>query len=589
MSSDLSSNSLRSSEHAEAEAGDGGTARRDAASEGAQQLSAGHHRPQWFLSKPRRWQQELIHQPWLLPVTAMHLAAVAIQRAWRSSWLRFAKPAAAALNYARTGRGSAGGVRRGARRRSRSRSMAASAALKQRYFSLLRRYADEQALLMRDSAAGSGVYPSYEHFCAAVIQGRWRARSALRLRRRIREYQSLKLYNVAAFEIQCAWRDLLQRRHGPVVRASQLVEPPAVQRHLDQDQAARMLQRAWRSAIDSRVYESLRDTIAAFRRSGDPFLVLRTVLPREAMLMDPAMQAHVRFRLGGSKFPPSIYFKIYTHGSVVDVGAFAPRNYAAERNAKRSLHPQEGWYEREENNGWRLLVARLGPGDERVKDEVERASSRRTVSNFHFSRLRRRQDLEQRRRRRTVQWMRKLYGLESSPDQHALPDTPGAYSANSGEGTPRASAVFGDAVQPAPSSLGQFATSTGMALEPRPPAGAPPRSRPRFRPTSATTRRVPAARPEDPRAGAAEPGVAAGRGGTAPLTAAHGLAAAAAPWFDDEREDFLSDEMLLEWSKKLDFDSYIENWKNAATSDGSDGTLPISTAPYVRALAPASC
>lgn len=47
---------------------------------------------------------------------------------------------------------------------------------------------------------------------------------------------------------------------------------------------------------------TLRDTIAMFRRSGDPYLLLRAVLPRESCLLDPAMQVHVRFRLGGPRF-----------------------------------------------------------------------------------------------------------------------------------------------------------------------------------------------------------------------------------------------------------------------------------------------
>ena len=38
-----------------------------------------------------------------------------------------------------------------------------------------------------------------------------------------------------------------------------------------------------------------------FRRSGDPYLLLRAVLPRESVLLDPAMQVHVRFRLGGPR------------------------------------------------------------------------------------------------------------------------------------------------------------------------------------------------------------------------------------------------------------------------------------------------
>merc|ERR1712224_596980 len=82
------------------------------------------------------------------------------------------------------------------------------------------------------------------------------------------------------------------------------------------------------SMVDYRIYESLRDTVTVFDRSGDPCLLLRTILPRESLLMDGATQAHLRFRLGGSRFPPSIYYKVFIHSPVVDLGAFAPRNYA---------------------------------------------------------------------------------------------------------------------------------------------------------------------------------------------------------------------------------------------------------------------
>ena len=33
----------------------------------------------------------------------------------------------------------------------------------------------------------------------------------------------------------------------------------------------------------------------------------------------------VRFRLGGTSFPPQIYYKIFTRAPLCDVGAFAPR------------------------------------------------------------------------------------------------------------------------------------------------------------------------------------------------------------------------------------------------------------------------
>ena len=36
---------------------------------------------------------------------------------------------------------------------------------------------------------------------------------------------------------------------------------------------------------------------------------------------------HVRFRLGGDRFPPLIYYKLYIHSGLCDVNSFAPRDY----------------------------------------------------------------------------------------------------------------------------------------------------------------------------------------------------------------------------------------------------------------------
>ena len=62
---------------------------------------------------------------------------------------------------------------------------------------------------------------------------------------------------------------------------------------------------------------------------GSPYDLLKSINPGEAFLIDAASRCHVRFRLGGTKFPPLIYYKIFSHGGVVDINAFAPRDYMA--------------------------------------------------------------------------------------------------------------------------------------------------------------------------------------------------------------------------------------------------------------------
>ena len=84
-----------------------------------------------------------------------------------------------------------------------------------------------------------------------------------------------------------------------------------------------------------RIYRYYRDLIR-FRERGDPAVLLRAVNPREANMSDAACGVHVRFRLGGTTFPPLIFYKIYTHRPVTDMCAFSPRDYVAAALEKKS-------------------------------------------------------------------------------------------------------------------------------------------------------------------------------------------------------------------------------------------------------------
>lgn len=131
--------------------------------------------------------------------------------------------------------------------------------------------------------------------------------------------------------------------------------------------------------------------------------------------MDPASRCHVRFRLGGLKFPPLIYYKIFVHGSVVDINAFAPRDYnqikkqkkKATVNIKFDKEPgdaHEGWYERIENNGWRPINDKiLTP-----YDQIEIDTSNKPKP-FHFDPKKRKALTDREKRLRKIRWLRKLY------------------------------------------------------------------------------------------------------------------------------------------------------------------------------------
>jgi hypothetical protein len=93
------------------------------------------------------------------------------------------------------------------------------------------------------------------------------------------------------------------------------------------DEAAYMIQSMWWRHANKRVYRYFKDLIQ-FRLCGNPASLLRTINPREASLFDKATGIHVRFRLGGSSFPPTLYYKVFLLNPLCDVGSFAPRDYA---------------------------------------------------------------------------------------------------------------------------------------------------------------------------------------------------------------------------------------------------------------------
>lgn len=158
--------------------------------------------------------------------------------------------------------------------------------------------------------------------------------------------------------------------------------------------AARAIQDSWRSYRNRRIFRFYRDLIK-FREAADPRQLLRSINAPEASLVEPAAGLHIRFRLGGSSFPPILLYKVFTHRPVTDICAFGPRDYAAEAAASKptaaaatishkqpaaaptqqpagtsacsstcstsnnssSRHKQRaGWYSRDDRNGWRPVI-----------------------------------------------------------------------------------------------------------------------------------------------------------------------------------------------------------------------------------------
>eukprot|EP00741_Cyanophora_paradoxa_P003889 tig00000737_g3783.t1 len=192
------------------------------------------------------------------------------------------------------------------------------------------------------------------------------------------------------------------------LRPSQAAPRPEVQEF-----SAMRIQRFWRSRTNVRIYKYYRDLIY-FRERGNPRQMLKSINPREASLLDAAAGVHVRFRLGGDAFPPKIYYKIYTHAALCDVGAFAPRDYTQYTNPRpadlfnkgRSLPPdgRANWYKRVENNGWRPVTETVMRGEDNVTQSTAAAARA-----FHYSRIKRREQVAKQKKSRKIEWMMKMY------------------------------------------------------------------------------------------------------------------------------------------------------------------------------------
>ncbi|XP_063676456.1 protein MFI-like isoform X3 [Bolinopsis microptera] len=200
---------------------------------------------------------------------------------------------------------------------------------------------------------------------------------------------------------------------------------------LTRDKAATIIQRSWRRHIDIQVYHYYRDLIKFYSR-GNPQFMLKCINPKEAALLDFAAGIHIRFRLAGEKFPPNIYYKIFTYRPVTDVNSFAPRDYtvsnwaapgATVKNSKVD-NPNDRedivtdlsrWYQRRENNGWRLVSDRIFTSME-TDSLLQESNSERKF--FHFSRLRRQKDVDNKRKVKKRQWMANMYkqGKETERD-----------------------------------------------------------------------------------------------------------------------------------------------------------------------------
>lgn len=254
---------------------------------------------------------------------------------------------------------------------------------------------------------------SFQEFCAEIIQRWWRKNR--RKRNALSEPQS-----ITSLEMTSSRSSFDENFVGSSKIRVALMKPSSEMRTFTQVEAAAVIQRSWRKHVDVQVYRYYKDLIN-FKCEGNPSLMLRCINPRESSLLDSATGAYIRFRLGGENFPPYIYYKVFTCRNIADIGAFAPRDYT---NAGTKQLPMKfihnkgielndyvtkkhtGWYQRSENNGWRLVSDKAL--NNIYQDPITFSTSKKKVK-FHHCKLVRKQDLEKRQKERKMEWMKKMY------------------------------------------------------------------------------------------------------------------------------------------------------------------------------------
>ncbi|XP_056290690.1 protein MFI [Pseudoliparis swirei] len=151
------------------------------------------------------------------------------------------------------------------------------------------------------------------------------------------------------------------------------------------------------------VFKYFKELIGHFKQQ-DPRAILKAVNPREAELLDAGAGVFIRFRLGGITFPPNIYYKIFTYRPITDLCASSPKDYT-QPSLKKPVSRQErpGWYQRTENNSWRLFCSKVVP----MNESKEIGANKKM--EFHYSRLQRQQDVDKWRQGRKIEWRKKMY------------------------------------------------------------------------------------------------------------------------------------------------------------------------------------
>jgi len=241
---------------------------------------------------------------------------------------------------------------------------------------------------------------------------------------------------IAAVKIQSQWR-----RVKAIITQSK------------ENHAASIIQNLFRRKEYSRVYKIMRDFIN-FHLVGNPRQMLKKLNPREAHYMDLSNKIYLRLRLGGTEFPPSIFYRVYTVESICDINAFAPKNYdlalryegsaimdscrsnrrkhiplvvdgtisvgKKEFGAKVSVGKEGtiGWYSRVENNNWREVSRTIQSSV--LRHTIYHSGENKTKEYFKIGK----KGTTQKKAKKVLRWKR-IYGEgikgEKGDSKNAVP------------------------------------------------------------------------------------------------------------------------------------------------------------------------
>ncbi|KAI3379090.1 hypothetical protein SNEBB_010684 [Seison nebaliae] len=195
--------------------------------------------------------------------------------------------------------------------------------------------------------------------------------------------------------------------------------------------AAKKIQGFWRRYVDHQIFKYFRNIIN-FQTDMNAYAIMKIINPKEAELLKDRIGLYIKFRLGGTSFPPKIYYKIFANGPIEDINANAPKDYSHSYNinyinsfidpkleikdSKLSLLEiikSQNAYIRKDNNHWRCI-------DEtntlfhlhNLQTTTSNSKTERTIMSEKPKRLISEREKNLRRKQKKVEWMRKMYETE---------------------------------------------------------------------------------------------------------------------------------------------------------------------------------